>query len=245
GQPSVVDPTTGERLPQVDTGTAKCDLTLFMTDTPAGLAGAVEYSADLFTPETVGRMFAHFQTLLEGTVRDPDRAISSLPLQTDVEHRRWLAACNGPRAESSPEECVHHLFEAQAERTPDAVAVAFENTQLTYRQLDARATRLARSLRAEGVGPDTLVGLCVPRSPTLLVAMLAVWKAGGAYVPLDPSYPPSRLAFMLRDAGVAFVVADPRLVDGFVGPGVRVIDPLVPPPVAAATSDIPVVAPAH
>ena len=141
----------------------------------------------------------HWRVLLEGIVADPAQPISRLPLLAPDERRQLLDS--GTRRRSTSARCAHELFEEQAERTPHAVAVEIGEERLTYAELNARANRLAHHLRALGVGPDALVGMCVERSVELVVGLLGILKAGGAYVPLDPSYPAQRLAFMLADTG--------------------------------------------
>jgi len=181
-------------------GTAKFDLLLGMINLPEGLAGSFEYSTDLFDPATIKRMAGHFEQLLQGLVANPEQRFADLPLLPEPERRQLLVEWNATQQEYPREKCFHHLFEAQAGQTPDAVAVVFEDQQLTYRELNARANQLAHYLRKIGVGPEVLVGLCVERSPEMLVGLLGVLKAGGAYVPLDPAYPPERIAHVLEDA---------------------------------------------
>jgi amino acid adenylation domain-containing protein len=187
------------QAPPVLTGTAKFDLTLSMAETSHGLAGALEYNTDLFDEDTMARMAGHLITLLEGAAADPSRPISRLPLLTEQEHRQLLE-WNDTKAPFPEDRCIHELFEAQVERTPEATAVVFEDQALTYAELDRRANQVAHYLRALGVGPEARVGLFLERSLQLVVALLGVLKAGGAYVPLDPAYPRERLAFMLADA---------------------------------------------
>ncbi|HEX7240374.1 MAG TPA: amino acid adenylation domain-containing protein, partial [Longimicrobiaceae bacterium] len=183
----------------VDTGAAKFDLTLFLTETPGGLTGSLEYNADLFEADTVRRMAGHFQALLEGIVRDPAQRVGDLPVLGAAERRQLLVAWNATAAPVPGEPLVHRAFEAQAARTPDSPAVMLAGTDLslTYAELNARANRLARRLRALGVGTETRVGVCLERTPELVTALLAVLKAGGAYVPVDLAYPAERIAFML------------------------------------------------
>jgi amino acid adenylation domain-containing protein/non-ribosomal peptide synthase protein (TIGR01720 family) len=183
----------------VDSGTAKFDLTLALVERTDGLYGALEYNTGLFDAATIARMIEHFQILLTGIAANPNQPLSALPLLTETE-RRQLAAWNDTAAPFPADRCIHDLFAAQVERTPDALAVASGAMQLSYRELNARANQLAHYLRQLGVGPDRLVGLCVERSPEMIVGALGVLKAGGAYVPLDPDYPAERLAFMLEDA---------------------------------------------
>ncbi len=206
----------GLRLTQqeLERGTAKFDLTLSMVEGPEGLRGACEYNTDLFEAATITRMLGHLQTLLEGVVANPAQRLSTLPLLTEAERHQLLIEWNDTQIDYPREACIHRLFEEQAERTPDAVAVVFDDQQLTYRELNRRANQLAHHLRRLGVGPEVLVGICVERSPELVVGVLAILKAGGAYVPLDPAYPKERLAFMLEDAQVPVLLTQERLIEG-------------------------------
>ena len=192
----------------IDNPTAKFDLTLSLGERNGQLQGTLEYSTDLFQPATIERLIGHFQVLLEGIVADPGQRISALPLLTESERQQLLVDWNDTAAEFPRDKCVHELFEAQAERTPDAVAIVFEDQQLTYRELNEQANRLAHHLRAKGVGPDVLVGLCLPRSIDLVVAILGILKAGGAYVPLDATYPRKRLEFMLQDTAIRILITE-------------------------------------
>jgi amino acid adenylation domain-containing protein/non-ribosomal peptide synthase protein (TIGR01720 family) len=193
---------------------AKFDLTLSMAETPGGLVGVFEYNTDLFEASTVARMAGHFRMLLESIARDPDRPLSTLALLTGPERRQMLEEWNDTRADYPDRECIHHQFEVQADRTPGGVAVSWRGESLTYRELDARANQLAHHLKGMGVGPDTLVALCVERSIEAVVGILGILKAGGAYVPLDPAYPKERLAFMLEDARAGVLVTQRRLHAG-------------------------------
>ncbi|WP_186001748.1 non-ribosomal peptide synthetase [Corallococcus sp. Z5C101001] len=195
----------------VDSGSAKFDLTLIAAEMAHGLRLTAEYRTALFDVATVERMLAHLRTLLEGAVRDPEQPLSRLPLLDARERLRLLEDWSGPRVDM-PEACLHSLIEAQVERTPDAVALVFEDAALTYRELDARANQLAWHLRSLGVGAETRVGLLLERSVELVVALLATLKAGGAYVPLDPDHPPRRLAWMLEDARPQVLLAQRHLL---------------------------------
>ena len=194
----------------VDSGISKFDISLFLEDSKQGLIGVIEYNSDLFKPETITRMLGHFQTLLAGIVAHPEREISTLPLLTAAEMQQF-AEWNNTRTDY-PQACIHELFEAQVERTPDAVAVEFAGQTLTYRELNQRANQLAHSLIERGVGVEVLVGICVERSLEMLVGLLGIIKAGGAYVPLDPTYPQERLTFMLEDAAVPVLLTQQKLV---------------------------------
>src|SRR5262249_39856269 len=148
--------------------------------------------------------------LLEAAAGDPDQAIGRLDILTPAERHTILHAWNDT-AHPVPSATVPQLFEAQAARTPDAVAAVFEDERLTYGELNARANQLAHHLRSCGVGPETVVGLCVERSLEMMVGLLGILKAGGAYLPLDPSYPQERLAFMLADAGATLLLTQSAL----------------------------------
>ncbi|WP_445310266.1 amino acid adenylation domain-containing protein [Microcoleus vaginatus] len=198
----------------IQTDTAKLDLTLELDERPEGIIGRFEYNTDLFDASTISRMIDHFQTLLEGIVADPDKRLWELPLLT-VAQQQQLMALNNTKADYPLEACIHQLFEAQVELTPDAVAAVFENEQLTYQQLNRRANQLAHHLQKLGVEPEMLVGICVERSLEMVVGLLGILKAGGAYLPLDPSYPQERLAFMLEDAQVSVLLTQQKLISGF------------------------------
>ena len=190
---------------EVESRTAKFDLTLSMENTEQGLKGSLEYSTDLFDAATIAAMLAHLQTLLAGIVAQPEQRLSDLPLLSEAEHRQLLVEWNDTQAEYPKHLCIHQLFEAQVEQTPDAIAV-YDNEQLTYYELNKRSNQLAHYLQALGVRPEVLVGICVERSWQIIVAMLGILKAGAAYLPLDPAYPPERLAFMLEDAQVRVLI---------------------------------------
>ena len=159
--------------------TAKFDLTLMLTDGDDDIDLEIEYSTDLFDEARIERMVGHFSTLLEAAAANPDQRLSELPLLTDAERQQLLVEWNRTAVAYPKDRCVHQLFEEQVERTPDAVAVAFEDEQLTYRQLNERANQLARHLQKLGVGPDTLVAICVERSLEMVVGLLGILKAGG------------------------------------------------------------------
>ena len=192
---------------EVENETAEFDLSLTLGDTGQGLTGSFEYSTDLFEPATMSRMVGHFQTLLEGIVVNPEQPISELPLLTGAERHQLIVEWNETRSDYPQDLCMHQLFEAQVERTPDAVAVSFEGQQLTYRELNQQANQLAHYLRDLGAGPETLVSLLTERGTPLLIAILAVFKAGGAYLPLDPHHPPARLRRVIEQSASHLVLA--------------------------------------
>jgi amino acid adenylation domain-containing protein len=208
---------------ELDTGTSKFDLIVFIEFPRERPTAIIEYNTDLFDTATINRMLGHYQTLLEGIVADPDQRLAQLPLLTQAERHQLLHDWNDTRSAYPRHACVHELFEAQAARTPDAVAVVFETERLTYRELDQRANQLAHYLQKLGVGPETLVGLCVERSLDLVVGLLGVLKAGGAYVPLEPDYPEERLRFMLADTGVNILLTQQKLLPRFSGQDVSAI----------------------
>jgi amino acid adenylation domain-containing protein len=200
------------RLP-LESGTAKFDLTFFVTEAADELSGYLEYNTDLFEPKTVERMLGHFETLLEGIVANPDQRLSGLPLLAEAERQQLLVDWNDTKAEFPRQKSLHVLFEEQVERTPDSVAVVFEGQELSYAELNTRANQLARYLGKLGVGPEAQVGIFLDRSLEMVVALLGILKASGSYLPLDTQYPRERLAFMLRDAQVPVLLTQQRLRD--------------------------------
>ncbi|MGW1507551.1 condensation domain-containing protein, partial [Streptomyces mirabilis] len=219
----------GLNLPGIDgqllqtlTQPAICDLEFVLDeqladdDEPSGVYGVVNYATDLFDSHTVGVMAERLVRVLETVCADPDRPLSKLDLLSDSERRRLLVEWNDT-AVDYPQATLPALFEAQVARTPDAVAVVCDGTQLTYRELNEQANRLARYLVGQGVGPESAVALLMERSVDLVVAVWAVLKAGGAYVPVDPAYPVDRIAFMLADAAPALTVTSSALSDRVAG----------------------------
>ncbi|HVH13603.1 MAG TPA: AMP-binding protein, partial [Longimicrobium sp.] len=189
---------------------ARFDLWLSLRDADGRIAGDVTYAASLFDRATVKRWLGSLSRLLREMAADNARAIDRLPLLSEDERRRLVSEWNATEAAYPRDLCIHQLFEAQAARTPSAIAVVGEHGTLTYGELDARAGRLARRLRAAGVGPESRVALCVERGTEMVVALLGVLKAGAAYIPLDPSHPADRLDFVLRDAAPAAVLVHGR-----------------------------------
>ena len=197
----------------VDTGITKFDLTFSLTEKAQELHGYIEYSTDLYTRDRIERMAGHFLTLLEAIVTESDQPISLLPILTEAECHQILVEWNNTAADYPEEKCIHHLFEEQAERTPEAIAVEFEDQQITYRELNRRANQLAHYLITLGIGPEKLVGICVERSIEMVVGLWGILKAGGAYLPLDPSYPEERLRFMLEDAQASVLLTTEKLIE--------------------------------
>jgi aspartate racemase len=198
--------------PQVESPITTLDLTLALKETSQGISGWFEYNADLFDAATITRMTGHFQTLLEGILDNPDTRVSDLPLLTATERYQLLVEWNNTQADYPKDSGIHQLFEELVERTPDAVALVFEDQQLTYRELNNRANQLAHYLKGLGVKPDVLVAISVERSIEMVVGFLGILKAGGAYVPLDPSYPHERRAYKLQDAQAPVILTQERLV---------------------------------
>src|SRR4051794_8222337 len=199
-------------MAELPTATAKLDLSLQVSRHGDELRFTAEYATDLFDAATIDRLLGHLGTLLAGIAAAPETRLSLLPLLTPAE-REQLAAWSATAEPRPAGATLHGLFAAQAARTPDAVAVIAREGTLTYRELDARAGRLARRLAALGAGIDSRVGLFLERSLEMVVALLGVLKAGAAYVPLDPDYPAERLAAMLEDARAVAVLAQERLAD--------------------------------
>jgi amino acid adenylation domain-containing protein len=181
--------------------TSMFDLSISFDEEPQGLSCFVEYSTDLFDPSTVTRLGGHLRTLLGSVVTDPDQRVATIPILTEPERRQVLVEWNETERAYPQDKTVHRLFEEQAERMPEAVAVELAGKRLTYGELNRRSNQLARHLRGLGVGPEVLVGLCVERSLEMVVGLLGILKAGGAYLPLDPAYPRERLRFMLEESG--------------------------------------------
>jgi amino acid adenylation domain-containing protein/FkbM family methyltransferase len=196
------------------TGTAKFDLCLVITETPAGLAGSWEYDTDLFEETDIHRLTASFKTLLAGIAARPSRRILELPL-LPPEDERSLMLWNSAEIQYRQDRCVHHLFELSADRWRTRIAVKCGNESLQYGELNRRANCVADALRDAGVSRGSLVGISCRQSVDLIVAMLAVLKAGGAYVPIDPDYPADRLALMLGDMQAAILLTQKSLADRF------------------------------
>lgn len=190
---------------EIDNQTAKFDLTLDLQELPGGLLGWFEYSTDLFSADDMVRMTGHFLTLVEGVVKNPDQRIAELPLLTEDERRQQLLEWNATTADYANLP-MHHLFEQQVERTPDAIALVCGPRQLTYSELSRRANGLARLLIEQGIGAESVVGVFMRRDVHLLTSILAVLKAGGAYLPLDPDYPVQRLRTIVGQSGARLVI---------------------------------------
>ncbi|MCP5005240.1 MAG: amino acid adenylation domain-containing protein [Planctomycetes bacterium] len=192
--------------------TSLSDLTLDVTEKDDGLFVLFEYNTDLFRPDTIIRMIEHFQVLLEGILSNPEQLLSQLPLQTEAEQKQLLA-WNQTESDYPIDQTIIDLFQAQVEKTPDNIAVVFEEQVLSYQKLNRAANQLAHYLISLGVGSETLVGICVERSLDMVIGLLGILKAGGAYVPFGPEYPISRLQFMLEDSSVTVLLSQSHLLE--------------------------------
>ncbi|HEU4881300.1 MAG TPA: amino acid adenylation domain-containing protein, partial [Longimicrobium sp.] len=194
--------------------TAKFDLSLAFAERDGRIVGSVVYATALFEQDTIERHLAYLRRALEAMVADERQPVDRLPLLPEAERRRVVEEWNATRRPYPTEGVrVHDLFHAQAARTPHAVALSWRGERLTYAQLARQANRIANALRRRGVGPEVRVGICLPRTPELVAAMLGVLGAGGAYVPLDPAYPRERLGWMAEDAAITLVITDSTLAD--------------------------------
>ncbi|HZE68260.1 MAG TPA: amino acid adenylation domain-containing protein [Pyrinomonadaceae bacterium] len=187
---------------EFDDGITRFDLMVDVFESPSRLDCRFRYNSDLFDQTTIERLGGHFKSVLEGIVSDPNQRVSALPLLTQSEREQVLVDWNNTETDFAQAQCISQLFELQVSLSPSAIAVTFQDQQLTYAELNGRANQLARHLCSLGVGPETLVGICIERSLEMVIGLLGILKAGGAYVPLDPTLPNERLAFMMEDAGV-------------------------------------------
>ena len=196
-------------------GTAKFNLGLALIDSADGLIGTLEYSTDLFDRDSVLGIARHFELMLESVLDAPQASIGALPLLAPEEKQRLLVDLNATDREVPPAVTVDAVFHACAVEQPTRTALIFEGQRLTYDELERRSNQMAHLLRGLGVGPEVVVGVCLERSPAMIIALLAILKAGGAYLPLDPSYPADRLAFMLRDSEAPLLVTTRALGGAF------------------------------
>jgi amino acid adenylation domain-containing protein len=200
------------RTQEFESLTTRFDLECHIWDVAGGLQGFLFYNTDLFEEATVERLIEHYRNFLEEIVANPDQRVPEIQFLTEDERRKLLLEWNGTQHPITRDICAHSLFEEQAAKTPDAPAVEFAGEQLTYAELNKRANRLAHHLRGQGVGPETLVGIVVERSPEMVIGLLAILKAGGAYLPLDREYPLERLVFMIQDAGLSLLLMPQHLL---------------------------------
>lgn len=207
-------------LQDVDTGTAKFDLTctVIPRESDSGFTTSFEYNTDLFDAATIRRMMDSFHSILEAVVRNPEQSLSELPLLSAKERQRVLVEWNATQAEYPREKCIHQLVEAQAAADPAAIAVVQDRDRLSYGELNQRANLLAHYLRQRGVGAEVPVGVCLENSIDLTVALLAVVKSGGACLPLDPAYPKERLQLMLEDSHAPLLLTREGLLPELASP---------------------------
>ena len=206
-------PGLGLSFLETSSDTEQFDLSLSMSDTSQGLRASLGYNRDLFDRATITRMLNHYQMLLEAIAANPDARIADLPMMTEAERHQVVATWNETRSAYDPDRCIHKLFEAQAARTPNNIAVVDNEQSLTYGELNRRANQLARYLKRIGAGPDQRIGICIERSLNMVVALLGVIKAGAAYVPLDPYYPRKRLSFYLNDSQVSLLLTEEQFAE--------------------------------
>ncbi|MCZ8160943.1 MAG: amino acid adenylation domain-containing protein, partial [Microcystis sp. LE19-196.1B] len=189
----------------------RLDLEIHLWDTPEGLGGFCSYNRDLFDGSTIARLLEHFQNLLRAIIANPQESVSSLPLLSEQEQKQLLVDWNQTQADYPQDQCIHQLFEAQVERTPDAIALIFENQVLTYGELNNRANQLAHYLQSLGVTKEQIVGVYLERSLEMAIGFLGILKAGAAYVPIDPEYPPVRTQFILEDTQLSLLLTQAEL----------------------------------
>ncbi|WP_241392682.1 non-ribosomal peptide synthetase [Rippkaea orientalis] len=187
-------------------------LFLYISPVVEELSITLTYNARRFTSASIAQVAEQMRTLLTAIAQDLDQSLGDLPLMSSIEQNRVIFEWNQTQASYPKEFCLHQLFEAQVNRTPDATAIIFVDQQITYRQLNEQANQLAHHLRGVGVSSGTLVGLCLERSVAMIIGLLAILKAGGAYIPLDPNYPVARLQFMLQDAKPDVLLTDQHLL---------------------------------
>ncbi len=204
-------------------GKTKYDLTLVMREQDEGLGYVFDYNADLFDSSTINRMLDHFQNLLEGILANPDQHLSELPLLSLAEQQQLLQSWAETKTALSHHSFVHEAFEAQVEQTPEAIALVYEQTQLTYRELNCQANQLAHYLKSVGVIPSAHIGICLERSPAAIVTLLSILKIGGTCIPIDPATPDAQIADILTDAQANILVIQSSL-DRVIDPSVKAID---------------------
>ncbi|MEH1902755.1 MAG: amino acid adenylation domain-containing protein [Nostoc sp.] len=193
------------------TPTGRFDLSLTIIETDTGLKGMWSYNGAMFTTEAISQMTEHYQVLLAGIVTNVQQSINKLPLLTAKE-KQLLTTWNTTQTDYPHTKCIHHLWEEQVDKTPNAIAVEFQNQQITYRELNEKANLLAHYLQTAGVEPGTLVGICIERSIEMIIGILGILKAGGAYVPLDPQLPTERIAYILQDTQVLILLTQQKLL---------------------------------
>ncbi|MGZ4032873.1 MAG: non-ribosomal peptide synthetase, partial [Tumebacillaceae bacterium] len=198
---------------EFDNPTAKFDLSIELSERGEELVGLLNYNTDLFDRATIARLAQHYLNLLQGIADDAKQFVSVLPILTEAERHQLVGEWNDTMVEYPQDVCLHQLFEQQVDRTPDAVAVVFEEQELTYRELNEQANRLAHYLQKQQVGPEVLVGVCMERSLEMVISLYGILKAGGAYVPIDPTYPSDRLSYLLEDSQIQVLLTQEKWLD--------------------------------
>ena len=204
---------------QMDSGTTPYDLLLSITHTQSEdgteqyLSGSMEYNTDLYEKDTIERMLAHYEALLNAIVDNLDCSVATVSILTEAEKQQILIDWNATTADFPSESCIHQRFEYQVDKQPQAIAIIYETQEITYQELNKRANQLAHYLRKMDVGRDKLVGISTLRSPEMIVAILGILKAGGAYLPIDPTYPRERLEFMIEDSQISILLTQSDLVE--------------------------------
>ncbi len=205
----------------LEQGVAPFDLTMMAIESGSGLAASLGYNVDLFDADTIRRMLQHYITLLQSILENPEQNIDTLPLLTEEEITLVTENWNRGGEYEGPTSCLHEDFTAYALRNPEKTALIFEEHSLSYGELNQRANRLAHYLIQSGVRPETVVGICLDRSPEMVISILAVHKAGGAYLPLDPTYPAERIRYMISDARTSFIITTRALFNKVDKPGIQ------------------------
>ncbi|MFI5406904.1 MAG: amino acid adenylation domain-containing protein, partial [Nitrososphaerales archaeon] len=208
---------------KVETTTTKFDLTLSAQEIGDSLMLELSYYTDLFSHETIERFINHYEVLLHSVVAEPNKRLTELNILTQSERDQILNKWNITRVEYDRSQCIHKLFETQAEKNPSATAVIFAGKQLTYRELNHKTNQLAHYLQQHGVNPETLVGICIERSLEMIIGILGILKAGGAYVPIDPNYPKERIEFMLDDAKIKILLTQHNLISALAKTKIKTI----------------------
>lgn len=208
---------------ETESGSAKFDLSLVLAEEKDGLLVSFEYNTDLFDESTILRLVDHFEVLLQSVVADPEQKISALPLLTEPETRQLFTDWNRTEAKFPADKCMHQWFEELVSQNPDAIAVTFEDTELSYAELNQRANQLARHLRQFDLPHEGLVGICMDRSIEMVVSILGTLKAGGAFIPLDPVYPQERLDYMISDSSISILLTQQALAERFSTHNTRVV----------------------
>ena len=245
--PELIVPELNLTQEWIDTGVTKFDLTWHLIERETGILVAIEYSSDLFYAETIKRMFGHFEVLLTSIVNDPQARLSELSILTPKESKQILVDWNQTHTDLPSKQCFYQLFEDQVKQTPDNIAIeTLRGQSLTYKELNQKADQLALYLRSVGVSLETKVGICLERSPELIISLLAVQKAGGTYIPLDPNYPQARLNYIVEDSQLTVLLTQIKYQEKFTNNDLTIINldrSLLPAPCSPASTAPPLPAP--